>query len=300
MKLILLQVSLFTLLSLSAQKKNDAQWEYLFNGKDLTGFKQLNGHASYRVEHGELIGTTVLNQPNSFLATEKEYADFIFEVDFKVDDQMNSGIQFRSEENDANDKCKVTDKKTPNRVHGYQMEIDPSNRAWSGGIYDEARRDWLYSLDNNPEAKKAFKHNEWNHYRIECIGTDIRTWVNGIACAHLNDDMTPKGFIALQVHSVYDPKNVGEEIRWKNIRIQTKHLQPSPPDSIFVLNLLVNNISKDEKRNGVHLLFDGKTITGCRGANKDYFPTKTWVINDGNLIVKRQKLLEFIGVPYMG
>ena len=167
MKLLLLQVSLFTLLSLSAQKKNDAQWEYLFNGKDLTGFKQLNGHASYRVEHGELIGTTVLNQPNSFLATEKEYADFIFEVDFKVDDQMNSGIQFRSEENDANDKCKVTDKKTPNRVHGYQMEIDPSNRAWSGGIYDEARRDWLYSLDNNPEAKKAFNHNEWNHYRIE-------------------------------------------------------------------------------------------------------------------------------------
>jgi hypothetical protein len=292
MKLLLLQVSLFTLLSLSAQKKNDAQWEYLFNGKDLTGFKQLNGHASYRVEHGELIGTTVLNQPNSFLATEKEYADFIFEVDFKVDDQMNSGIQFRSEENDANDKCKVTDKKTPNRVHGYQMEIDPSNRAWSGGIYDEARRDWLYSLDNNPEAKKAFKHNEWNHYRIECIGTDIRTWVNGIACAHLNDDMTPKGFIALQVHSVYDPKNVGEEIRWKNIRIQTKHLQPSPPDSIFVLNLLVNNISKDEKRNGVHLLFDGKTITGWRGANKDYFPTKTWVINDGNLIVTKGQSAE--------
>ena len=292
MKLLLLQVSLFILLSLSAQKKNDAQWEYLFNGKDLTGFKQLNGHASYRVEHGELIGTTVLNQPNSFLATEKEYADFIFEVDFKVDDQMNSGIQFRSEENDANDKCKVTDKKTPNRVHGYQMEIDPSNRAWSGGIYDEARRDWLYSLDNNPEAKKAFKHNEWNHYRIECIGTDIRTWVNGIACAHLNDDMTPKGFIALQVHSVYDPKNVGEEIRWKNIRIQTKHLQPSPPDSIFVLNLLVNNISKDEKRNGVHLLFDGKTITGWRGANKDYFPTKTWVINDGNLIVTKGQSAE--------
>ena len=287
MKLFLLHFSLLALLSVSAQKKSSTQWENLFNGKDLTGFKQLNGKASYRVEHGELIGTTVLNQPNSFLATEKEYGDFIFEVDFKVDDQMNSGIQFRSEQNDANDKCKVTDLKTLNRVHGYQMEIDPSNRAWSGGIYDEARRDWLYSLDNNPAAKKAFKHNDWNHYRIECIGYDIRTWVNGIACAHLIDAMTVKGFIALQVHAVSDPKNVGEEIRWKNIRIQTKNLKPSPPDSIFILNLLVNNISDDEKRLGVHLLFDGKTTNGWRGANKDYFPDKTWVVKNGNLLVTK-------------
>ena len=287
MKLFLLHFSLLALLSVSAQKKSSTQWENLFNGKDLTGFKQLNGKASYRVEHGELIGTTVLNQPNSFLATEKEYGDFIFEVDFKVDDQMNSGIQFRSEQNDANDKCKVTDLKTPNRVHGYQMEIDPSNRAWSGGIYDEARRDWLYSLDNNPAAKNAFKHNDWNHYRIECIGYDIRTWVNGIACAHLIDAMTVKGFIALQVHAVSDPKNVGEEIRWKNIRIQTKNLKPSPPDSIFILNLLVNNISDDEKRLGVHLLFDGKTTNGWRGANKDYFPDKTWVVKNGNLMVTK-------------
>jgi hypothetical protein len=172
------------------------------------------------------------------------------------------------------------------------MEIDPSLRAWSGGIYDEARRDWLYTLENNTAAKKAFKHNDWNRYRIECIGNSIRTWVNGIACAHIIDNMTPKGFIALQVHAVSDPKNVGEEIRWKNIRIQTKELQPSPPDSIFVLNLLVNNISEDEKRNGVHLLFDGKTSVGWRGANKDYFPDITWVINDGELVVKKGKSAE--------
>jgi hypothetical protein len=292
MKLFLLNLTLIAVISVSAQKKNSPQWENLFNGKDLTGFKQLNGKALYRVEHGELVGTTVLNQPNSFLATEKEYGDFIFEVDFKVDDQMNSGIQFRSEQHDVNDTCKVTDLKTPNRVHGYQMEIDPSNRAWSGGIYDEARRDWLYSLDNNTPAKTAFKHKQWNHYRIECIGNDIRTWVNGIACAHLVDDMTVKGFIALQVHAVSDPKNVGEEIRWKNIRIQTKNLQASPPDSIFVLNLLVNNISDAEKRAGVHLIFDGKTTTGWRGANKDYFPVKTWMIQNGNLIVTKGQSAE--------
>lgn len=293
MRLFLLPIALLFLLSLSAQKKTKTEkWENLFNGKDLSGFQQLNGKASYRVENGEIIGTTVLNQPNSFLATEKEYGDFIFEVDLKVNDQMNSGIQFRSEEKDANDKCKVTDKKTPNRVHGYQMEVDPSVRAWSGGIYDEARRDWLYTLENNPAAKLAFKHNDWNRYHIECIGNSIRTWINGIPCAHLIDDMTAKGFIALQVHAIGDPKNVGEEIRWKNIRIQTKDLKPSAPDSIFVINLLVNNISDEEKRRGVYLLFDGKTTSGWRGANKDYFPENTWRVQDGNMIVSKGKSAE--------
>src|SRR5450432_3920983 len=134
-------------ISLFAQNKSKEQWVNLFNGKDLKGWKQLNGKAKYEVRNGEIIGTTVLNEPNSFLATEKTYGDFILEVDFKVDISMNSGIQFRSEIKDAADKCNVTDKKTPDRVHGYQVEIDPSSRAWSGGVYDEARRGWLYSLE---------------------------------------------------------------------------------------------------------------------------------------------------------
>ena len=66
---------------LTAQK---GKWTYLFNGKDLMGWQQLNGKAIYKVENGELIGVTVPNTPNSFLATEKKYSDFIFEVEFLI------------------------------------------------------------------------------------------------------------------------------------------------------------------------------------------------------------------------
>lgn len=287
-KYVLLFIVIFVTHSflLFAQGKEKAKWVNLFNGKDLTGWKQLNGKANFEVKNGEIVGTTVANEPNSFLATEKNYGDFIFEVEFLVNGDMNSGIQFRSEINDKNDKCRVTDKKTPERVHGYQMEIDPSTRAWSGGIYDEARRGWLYSLENNPAAKPSFKNGTWNHYRIECIGNSIRTWVNGVACAHLIDAMTPSGFIALQVHGIGQEAEAGKQIRWRNIRIQTDHLKASPAYNIFVINTIPNNISAEEKKSGLRLLWDGISTKGWRGAHKNYFPGNVWYIENGTLNVK--------------
>lgn len=251
-------------------------WVNLFNGKDLTGWKQLNGKAKYTVQNGEIVGTTVAGEPNSFLTTEKQYGDFILEFDFKVDSTMNSGVQFRSESNAGYQ---------AGRVHGYQFEIDPSPRAWTGGIYDEARRDWLYPLDYNAPAKKAFKQNQWNTCRIECMGARIRTFVNGVAAAYLIDDMTLSGFIALQVHAIGKSDKEGRQIRWRNIRIQTGVVKPSPGDAVFVVNLLPNNLSDQEARNGVKLLWDGKTTAGWRGAYKQTFPQRGWEIKDGELRV---------------
>ena len=50
--------------------QQDDGWTDLFNGKDLTGWKQLNGEAIYEAIDGEIVGTTVANTPNSFLCTE--------------------------------------------------------------------------------------------------------------------------------------------------------------------------------------------------------------------------------------
>jgi hypothetical protein len=252
-------------------------WTNLFDGKDLTGWKQLNGEAKYEVVDGMIVGTTVLNTPNSFLCTEKNYTDFVFEVELLVENNMNSGIQFRSNSfPDHNN----------GRVHGYQCEVDPSDRAWSAGIYDEARRGWLYPVVLNPAAHSALKKGEWNKYRIECIGTSIRTWLNGVPVSYLIDDMTSKGFIALQVHGIGDNKDKeGQQIKWRNIRIKTENLKLSPDEGIYIENLIANDLSEGEKEQGFKLLFDGTHTDQWKSAKTGKFPEQGWEVNDGVLSV---------------
>jgi sugar lactone lactonase YvrE len=214
-----MKILLFPLLaSLAAGAASAEDWTPLFDGESLKGWTQRGGEAPYRVEAGQIIGVSVPKTKNSFLCTEKEYGDFILELEFKVDANLNSGIQFRSESKpDYKD----------GQVHGYQCEIDPSDRGWSAGIYDEGRRGWLANLEKNDAARFAFKQGDWNHVRIEAIGPRLRTFLNGVPAADLTDEMTPKGFIALQVHSVPD-KFAGLEVRWRNIRIQENPSSGSP------------------------------------------------------------------------
>jgi hypothetical protein len=217
---------LFALAALSFTLPTRAEdaWTTIFNGKDLSGWTRHSGVAEYRVEDGAVVGKTVAGTGNTFLCSDKAYGDFILEFEFKVPEGMNSGVQFRSEFF-AEEKSLTTPdgktKKVPaDRVHGYQFEIDPSPRAYTAGVYDEARRGWLKDLKDNEAARKAFKSGEWNTARIECKGDSIKTLLNGVLAVDIKDSLTPKGIIGLQVHGIGNKGKPGSEIRWRNIRIQ--------------------------------------------------------------------------------
>lgn len=254
-------------------------WEMLFNGKDLSNFRQLNGDASYEIKDGQLIGTSKLGTPNSFMATKNTYGDFILEFDVFVENGLNSGVQFRS---------LSIPEYMDGRVHGYQCEIETSDRKWAGGVYDEARSGWLYPLSRNPKGQNAFKPGQWNHYRIEAVGSSIRTWINDVQCANLVDDTTAEGFIAFQVHSIHDESLEGKIVKWKNIKISTKDVErfrKQPDSEVPEISYLKNRLTNNETRKGWRLLWDGTSTQGWRGAKLDKFPEKGWVIKDGLLTV---------------
>ena len=58
------------------------------------------------------------------------------------------------------------------------------------------------------------------------------------------DAVSPKGFIALQVHAVSDAGMAGKKMYWKNIRIKTTDLKPETfPKDVFVVNMIPNDLS---------------------------------------------------------
>ena len=232
-------------------------WIKLFNGKNLSGWTQKTGDAKFYVKDGCVVGEAVSeSETNSVLCTEKNYTNFILELDFKVDHQLFSGVHIRGEY--AGEKIRqvwkgVAYTVSAGNVYGYLVLIDPSpnhrwwtaslfdERWWSAGIYDERRRMWLYpgSLGGDPDdfsrrGREIFKSKDWNHLRIEAVGDSIRTYLNGVACARINDSLTTTGFIGLQVRDwISDDdheKLEGAKVRFKNIRLKVVSADSSAVD----------------------------------------------------------------------
>jgi len=242
--------SLLTLLAFSAllpaaHAQDDAHgpdadgpaFENLFDGKTLSGWHNPYEWGKAWVEDGEI---RLQAGRKFFLTSDRKFGDFVLELEVKLPEgKANSGIMFRCHEK-------------KNKVFGYQAEVDPSKRAWSGGLYDEGRRRWLVPLtgDDKKKQRAAFDRKIWNKYRIECRGDWIRIWVNGVLTTDERDPVDQYGPIALQHHG-----EKGQVYRFRNIRIQ------------------------DLGRHAWKPLFDGKTLAGWHKA-----PGGDWTVRDAVIV----------------
>jgi len=160
--------------------------------------------------------------------TDRTYDDFVLELDFKIDSSINSGVQIRSTsyQNDTTTPYlsgqleESTRDWEAGKFYGYQVEIDPSERAWTGGFYEEGGRGWLQPVTENEAGRKAFKPGEWNHLRIEAEGDHFVTYVNGTKVSDYRDQQASSGHIGLQLHGAWKEEQIGQQVRFKDIKIR--------------------------------------------------------------------------------
>jgi hypothetical protein len=192
----------------------DSGWVDLLDGNTLNGWVKRGGQDNFKVIDGCIVGTNYVGPGNGFLCTAKDYSNFELELDFFCPPNTNSGIQIRSQVKQRENR--------KDTVWGYQIEIDPSERSWTGGFYEELGRGWIASLEDKPEARAAFKANDWNHLRIVANGTHFQVWLNGIPTSDVEDGETATGFIGLQLHwpVVKQGAKPGTQVKWKNIRLK--------------------------------------------------------------------------------
>ncbi len=188
------------LLAQRAPKDSGKGWVPLFNGKDLSGWKNY-GAEKWTVEGGEILGEA-LTKAYGYLGTEKTYKNFEMKGKFKAEGTGNSGIFYHSTINGVN-------------IQGVQVEVDPRPDGHTGGLYESGGRNWL--VWPNPAGEKAMKVGEWNDVQFSVQGNHIVTWVNGVLALDYTDP-APKysdGVIALQLHSGGEGK-----MRFKDLQVR--------------------------------------------------------------------------------
>jgi len=174
-----------------------ADWVPLFNGKDLSGWRQIGG-GKWTVEDGTIVGATGTGE-YGWLVTEREYSNFVLRARWKFERIGNSGIQFRSWLESG-------------EMHGYQADIDPARPRGIGLLWEEKERGLLCPAST--ETARNVRIKGWNDYEISALGDHIQIYLNGTKSVDIHDTHSLKGIIALQVHS-----GGNLAVRWKDIRI---------------------------------------------------------------------------------
>ncbi len=187
----------------------------IFNGKDLTGWKGVEGFWS--VKDGAITGQTTQENPvktNTFLIWDGEVGDFQLTFKYKIVGG-NSGVQYRS---------KVVDP-AYSVVAGYQADFE-AGKTYSGILYEEKGRGILAqrgqivtiaegeagkpkievtgSVGRSDEIQDSIKAEDWNTYKIIAKGNHLKHYINGRQTVDVTDETAvgaKKGVLALQLHA---------------------------------------------------------------------------------------------------
>lgn len=192
----------------TAQAPKEKPWVALFNGKDLTGWKN-NGAEKWVVEQGTILCESTTNK-YGYLTTEKTYRDFNLRLKFKGEAAGNSGVFFHSH-------IIGIDPEHGPDIEGVQVEVDPSVGKHTGGLYESGGRGWL--IMPTAEGEQALKPSEWNDLEVSTLGNHVTTRLNAKTISDYTD-ASPKftdGVIGLQIHT-----GGGVKMRWNDIYIQEK------------------------------------------------------------------------------
>ena len=172
----------------------------LFNGENLDGW-EIHGTEKWYVENGELVCESGPDEEYGYLSTKEHFDNFELELEFKQEEDGNSGVFFRSTVEGT-------------KVNGWQVEVAPPS-LHTGGIYESYGRGWLIKPD--PSKDRYLKMGAWNKMKIKVKGNRVTTYLNGNEMVQIKDDKIGKGKggIALQIHS-----GGGIKVKWRNLKLK--------------------------------------------------------------------------------
>ena len=173
------------------------EWRSLFNGKDLTGWKQPSGTAKWTVKDG--IMTVSPGGAGWLFYFDEDFSDFIFRLKFKVGMKSNSGVAYRY-----------------NFAHGNRLPTWFKSEIQIIGndnieVHDGAGS--IYSLARNEIG--LIKAGEWNEMEVYALGPHVATYINGKKAAETFNMVTLKGAVGVSAH---DPDAFGQ---FKDIEIKS-------------------------------------------------------------------------------
>lgn len=210
---------MIALLALLALSQEAPAWTPLFNGKDLSGWVNVNcAPDTWAAKDGMIVCT---GKPIGVMRSEKQYENFILHVEWRhMAAGGNSGVFVWS------DAVANEQKRLPKGVEVQMLDLEwvELNKKADGTlppvayVHGELFGVGVEVLPDNPRGKRSKSvenlckgKGEWNAYDVVCVDGTIKLSVNGKFVNGIAKSAVKKGYLCLE--------SEGSEIHFRNLRI---------------------------------------------------------------------------------